>query len=98
MAEFAACGFETKTTARGSTGFFHGTGHGLGLDVHEEPYLVKGNRRPLAPGMVFSNEPMICLYGEFGVRLEDHFHMTAGGPEWFTQPAHSVDDPFGYEA
>jgi Xaa-Pro dipeptidase len=46
----------------------------------------------------FSNEPMICLSGEFGVRLEDHFYMTAQGPRWFTRPAHSIDDPFGYEA
>lgn len=78
-------------------GLPHRTGHGIGLEVHEVPYLVKGDTTPLAPGMTFSNEPMICLYGEFGVRLEDHFHMTAQGPRWFTQPAHSVDDPFGYE-
>ena len=37
------------------------------------------------------------IYGEFGVRLEDHFHITADGPRWFTQPCHSIDDPFGYE-
>jgi Xaa-Pro dipeptidase len=77
-------------------GLPHRTGHGIGLEVHEVPYLVKGDTTVLAPGMTFSNEPMICLYGEFGVRLEDHFHMTEDGPEWFTQPAHSVDDPFGY--
>ncbi len=79
-------------------GLPHRTGHGIGLDVHEWTYLVKDNQTPLAPGMCFSNEPTICLYGEFGIRLEDHFHMTAGGPRWFTQPSHSVDDPFGYEA
>ncbi len=79
-------------------GLPHRTGHGIGLDVHEWTYLVKGNQTPLAPGMCFSNEPMICIYGEFGVRLEDHFHMTEDGPRWFTQPAYSVDDPFGYEA
>jgi Xaa-Pro dipeptidase len=78
-------------------GLPHRTGHGIGLEVHEVPYLVKGDRTVLAPGMTFSNEPMICLYGEFGVRLEDHFHMTEQGPRWFTEPAHSVDDPFGYE-
>ncbi len=78
-------------------GLPHRTGHGIGLEVHEVPYLVKGDKTPLAPGMTFSNEPMICIYGEFGVRLEDHFYMTAQGPRWFTQPAHSVDDPFGYE-
>jgi len=78
--------------------FGHSLGHGIGLEVHEVPYLVKGDRTVLAPGMTFSNEPMICIYGEFGVRLEDHFHMAADGPRWFTRPAHSVDDPFGYEA
>ena len=48
-----------------------------------------------APGMCFSNEPMICVPGEFGVRLEDHFYMTADRPRWFTQPSHSIEDPFG---
>jgi Xaa-Pro dipeptidase len=76
-------------------GLPHRTGHGIGLDVHEWTYLVEGNRRPLAPGMCFSNEPMICLYGEFGVRLEDHFYMGESGPVWFTEPAHSCDAPFG---
>jgi len=76
-------------------GLPHRTGHGIGLDVHEWPYLNWGDDTPLAPGMCFSNEPMICLYGEFGVRLEDHFYMTEQGPKWFTQPSKSVDDPFG---
>jgi Xaa-Pro dipeptidase len=76
-------------------GLPHRTGHGIGLDVHEWSYLVQGDTTPLAPGMCFSNEPMICIYGEFGVRLEDHFHMTEAGPRWFTQPAPSIDDPFG---
>jgi Xaa-Pro dipeptidase len=79
-------------------GLPHRTGHGIGLDVHEAPYIVKGDKTVLAPGMTFSIEPMIYIYGEFGVRLEDHIHMTAEGPRWFTKPAHSVDDPFGYEA
>ncbi len=79
-------------------GLPHRTGHGIGLDVHEWAYLVKGDKTPLAPGMCFSNEPMIGIYGEFGVRLEDHFYMTQEGPRWFTQPSHSVDDPFGHEA
>jgi Xaa-Pro dipeptidase len=78
-------------------GLPHRTGHGIGLDVHEEAYIVKGNRTPLAPGMCFSNEPMICIYGEFGVRLEDHIYMTQSGANWFTQPCRSVDDPFGYD-
>ncbi len=79
-------------------GLPHRTGHGIGLDTHEEPYMVRGDKTPLAPGMCFSIEPMICIYGEFGVRLEDHVYMTEEGPRWFTQPSHSVDDPFGYEA
>lgn len=79
-------------------GLPHRTGHGVGLDIHEWPYLVRGDKTPLATGMCFSNEPMLCLYGEFGIRLEDHFYMTASGPKWFSEPAHSIDDPFGYEA
>lgn len=75
-------------------GLPHRTGHGIGLDIHEWPYLTKGNTLPLAPGMCFSNEPMICIYGEFGIRLEDHFYMTEAGPRWFTQPCRSIDDPF----
>ena len=78
-------------------GLPHRTGHGIGLDVHEEAYMVKGNRTPLAAGMCFSNEPMICIYGEFGVRLEDHIYMTESGAHWFTQPCKSVDDPFATE-
>ncbi|MBZ9663403.1 Xaa-Pro peptidase family protein [Pseudomonas sp. LMG 31766] len=76
-------------------GLPHRTGHGIGLDIHEGPYLVGGDETPLAEGMCFSNEPMICVPGEFGIRLEDHFYMAADGPRWFTQPSHSVDDPFG---
>ena len=78
-------------------GLPHRTGHGIGLDIHEWPYLVRGNTLPLAEGMCFSNEPMICIPGEFGVRLEDHFYMTEDGPRWFTQPAHSITDPFGWQ-
>ncbi len=74
-------------------GLPHRTGHGLGLDVHEEPYLVRGDTTKLAPGMCFSNEPTICIYGEFGIRLEDHIYMTEAGPNWFTKPAPSFDDP-----
>ena len=78
-------------------GLPHRTGHGIGLDVHEWSYLVAGNQTPLAPGMCFSNEPMICLPGEFGVRLEDHFRVTDTGPRWFTEPSRSIDDPFGLD-
>ena len=79
-------------------GLPHRTGHGIGLDIHEWPYLVSSDTTPLAAGMCFSNEPMICVPGEFGVRLEDHFYMTEHGPRWFTQPSHSIDDPFGLQA
>lgn len=76
-------------------GLPHRTGHGIGLDIHEWPYLVGGDKTLLDVGMCFSNEPMICVPGEFGIRHEDHFHMTEAGPKWFTEPAHSIDDPFG---
>ncbi|WP_371378878.1 M24 family metallopeptidase [Thalassotalea aquiviva] len=77
-------------------GLPHRTGHGVGLDIHEWPYLVKSEQTLLAPGMCFSNEPMLCIPSEFGIRLEDHFYMTEQGPKWFTEPAHSIDNPFGY--
>ncbi|MDP1738751.1 MAG: Xaa-Pro peptidase family protein [Caulobacter sp.] len=73
----------------------HRTGHGIGLDIHEVPNLVRGDATPLEVGMCFSNEPMIVVPGAFGIRLEDHFHMTADGPKWFTKPQFSLDDPFG---
>ncbi|ABI66699.1 peptidase M24 [Maricaulis maris MCS10] len=76
-------------------GIPHRTGHGIGLDIHEGPYLVGGDDTPLQAGMCFSNEPMICVPGEFGIRLEDHFYMTPTGPRWFTEPSHAIDDPFG---
>jgi Xaa-Pro dipeptidase len=76
-------------------GLPHRTGHGIGMDVHEDTYLVRGNKTPIAAGMCFSDEPMICIYGEFGVRLEDIFYMTQDGAAWFTQPCPSCDDPFG---
>ena len=76
-------------------GLPHRTGHGIGMDIHEWPYLVKDNPQPLAQGMCFSNEPMIVVPGEFGIRLEDHFYMAEEGPRWFTEPAQSIDNPFG---
>lgn len=78
-------------------GLPHRTGHGIGMDVHEEACMVKGNITPLAEGMCFSDEPTICIYGEFGVRLEDTIYMTASGARWFTRPAPSCDAPFGDE-
>lgn len=79
-------------------GLPHRTGHGIGLEVHEETYMVKGNMRPFEPGMCFSVEPTICIYGEFGIRLEDCAYITQNGPRWFTEPCSTVDDPFGYDA
>ncbi len=75
-------------------GLPHRTGHGIGLEIHEPYYVVEGNRTPLGPGMCFSNEPMIAIYGEFGVRLEDCIFMTLEGPRYFTQPSPSIERPF----
>lgn len=75
-------------------GLPHRTGHGIGLSVHEAPYLVRGDETPLQPGMCFSNEPMIVVPGRFGVRLEDHFHVTDHGARWFTEPSRAIDEPF----
>ncbi|MDV6328409.1 Xaa-Pro peptidase family protein [Idiomarina sp. Sol25] len=72
----------------------HRTGHGIGMDLHEWPYLVGGDKTRLAPGMCFSNEPMVINPEKFGVRLEDHFYMSEEGAFWFTEPSRSVDDPF----
>ncbi|WP_313669889.1 Xaa-Pro peptidase family protein [Sandarakinorhabdus sp.] len=76
-------------------GLSHRTGHGIGMDVHEPVNLVHGETTPLAPGMCFSNEPGLYLPGRFGIRLEDCFHMTESGPQWFTQPSRSLEAPFG---
>jgi Xaa-Pro dipeptidase len=76
-------------------GLPHRTGHGIGLDGHEWTYLVKGNRTRLAPGMVFSNEPTIAIYGEFGVRLEDCMYITESGAKLFTKQSPAIDQPFG---
>ncbi|MEC3906717.1 Xaa-Pro peptidase family protein [Tamlana sp. 2201CG12-4] len=76
-------------------GLPHRTGHGIGLDIHEYPYMVKGNDTVLKPGMCFSNEPMICVPNKFGVRLEDHIYITAEGPKWFTESSNTIENPFG---
>lgn len=75
-------------------GLPHRTGHGIGLEVHESPNLVRGDRTPLEAGMCFSNEPMIVVPGKFGVRLEDHFYMGENGARWFTEPSFSAGEPF----
>ena len=76
-------------------GLPHRTGHGIGLAIHEAPYLVRGDKTPLKPGMCFSNEPMIVIPETFGIRLEDHFHVGETGAIWFTEPSPSIDSPFG---
>ncbi|MBC2776090.1 M24 family metallopeptidase [Parasphingopyxis marina] len=76
-------------------GLSHRTGHGIGMEGHEPINLVRGEETPLAPGMCFSNEPGIYLPGSFGIRLEDCFHMTEAGPQWFSVPPPSIDEPFG---
>jgi Xaa-Pro dipeptidase len=74
--------------------FGHRVGHGMGMDGHEWPYLVRGNPQKLAPNMTFSDEPGIYLRGEFGVRLEDDMHITNDGAELFTPQSPSLEDPF----
>lgn len=74
--------------------FTHRVGHGLGMDWHEWPYLVRGNTLPLAPGMTFSDEPGIYLRGEFGVRLEDDMVITEDGAQLFTPQSESLEKPF----
>jgi Xaa-Pro dipeptidase len=74
--------------------FTHRVGHGIGMDGHEWPYLVKGNPTLLEAGMCFSDEPGIYLRGEFGVRLEDDMHITEEGAKLFTPQSHSLEEPF----
>ena len=80
--------------------FTHRLGHGMGMDGHEWPYLVKNNMLGwekalrLQPGMVFSDEPGVYIKGEFGVRLEDDMHITANGAELFTPQSPSIEEPF----
>jgi Xaa-Pro dipeptidase len=74
-------------------GLSHRTGHGIGLDVHEPPYLVHGDPTPLQAGMCFSDEPGIYIPGEFGIRLEDCWYMSSTGAKPFTRLAKSLEDP-----
>jgi Xaa-Pro dipeptidase len=74
-------------------GLSHRTGHGIGMDGHEPAYLVHGDATPLQAGMCFSDEPGIYIPGEFGIRLEDCWHMGAAAPQLFTPLAKSLDQP-----
>ena len=76
-------------------GLSHRTGHGIGMEGHESVNFVHGETEILKPGMCFSNEPGIYIQGEFGVRLEDCIYMTKNGPQWFTMPPSSLDEPIG---
>ena len=76
-------------------GLPHRTGHGIGLDGHEWTYLVRGNKTRLEPGMCFSDEPTIAIYGEFGVRLEDCMYITENGARMFSKQSPAIDRPFG---
>ena len=75
-------------------GLPHRTGHGIGLDGHEWTNFVRGNKTPIQPGMCFSDEPTIVIYGEFGIRLEDCLYITPDGPKFFSQQSKSIDEPF----
>src|SRR5208282_3787430 len=75
--------------------FTHRLGHGMGMDGHEWPYLVRGNSTQLQPEMTFSDEPGIYIRGEFGIRLEDDMHITESGAELFTPQSPSLENPFG---
>jgi Xaa-Pro dipeptidase len=76
-------------------GLPHRTGHGIGLDGHEWTNFVKGNKTKIQPGMCFSDEPTIAIYGEFGVRLEDCLYITESGAKMFTKQSPAIDQPFG---
>ncbi len=78
----------------GYTVFYHRLGHGIGLDMHEWPYLVGGNTAKLQPNMTFSDEPGIYLQGKFGIRLEDCMLITEDGALPFTAQSPSLDNPF----
>ncbi|WP_410622152.1 M24 family metallopeptidase [Amycolatopsis sp. cmx-8-4] len=70
--------------------FIHRTGHGIGLDVHEEPYIIAGNTLPLEPGMAFSVEPGIYQAGRWGARIEDIVIVTADGVESVNNQPHEL--------
>jgi Xaa-Pro dipeptidase len=74
--------------------FSHRLGHGIGMDGHEWPYLVRGNNTILEPGMTFSDEPGIYIVGEFGIRLEDDWVVTPSGGDMFTPQSPSLEQPF----
>jgi Xaa-Pro dipeptidase len=74
--------------------FTHRLGHGMGMDGHEWPYLVRGDTISLRPNMVFSDEPGVYIRSEFGIRLEDDMHILEHGAELFTPQSGSLEKPF----
>ncbi len=76
------------------TYFSHRVGHGIGMDGHEWPYLVRGNTLPLQANMTFSDEPGIYIRGEFGIRLEDDMVITESGAQLMTPQSESLEQPF----
>ena len=87
--------YEPKAWSKdyGLPGLSHRTGHGIGMDVHEPPYLVRNDATPLEAGMCFSDEPGLYIPGEFGIRLEDCWYMTEAAPKLFTPLARSIEQP-----
>jgi Xaa-Pro dipeptidase len=75
-------------------GLPHRTGHGIGLDGHEWTNFVRGNTTRIQPGMCFSDEPTIVIYGEFGIRLEDCLYIKDDAPHFFTEQSPAIDRPF----
>ena len=70
--------------------FFHRTGHGIGVEEHEDPYVVAGNATPLVPGHAFSVEPGIYTAGAWGLRLEDIVVASADGPDPLNRADHAL--------
>jgi Xaa-Pro aminopeptidase len=82
---FAARGFETKHTSRGSVGFFHGTGHGVGLEIHEAPRISPASDVPLKKGTVVTVEPGLYYPGVGACRIEDVVQVTSGAPRMLSR-------------
>ncbi|PHR94062.1 MAG: peptidase [Robiginitomaculum sp.] len=89
--------YESKGYGPGykTPGLSHRTGHGIGLEGHEQVNFVHGETTPLAQGMCLSNEPGLYIFGEFGVRLEDCLYMSETGPKYFSTPPTTLNDPIG---
>ena len=78
------------TQAGYGASFVHRTGHGIGLEEHEDPYIVAGNPEPLVAGHAFSIEPGVYVPGRYGVRIEDVVVATAQGPRALNEADHAL--------